>query len=298
MLGMLSFKVLHRSKNDIKTTILTHSLGREVSVATSTIPVTWNWLRIKRHNDSESFAYTVHDVTRHHELITRVNTDTRTNLIFPLTSHDFSIASRDGNTSIQTSTVVSLYNLTTERVFSTSTAVIWTLWTRVSIVRPAKWSTSISIEESVLLFDTEPWYVFLDLLKELESFTTSIGWDRSRFGIWKSALTQYKNVWTWTEWIWIDSNRMNVDFRVLTWSLTSRRTIKVPYRQIINRLDLLVQSTGLAAKFTFTSDPYILGLNNVLRQRQTHKALEYHFTFKNAMGLSSRHSTTRHYELV
>jgi hypothetical protein len=54
----------------LHSTLLTHLLGGDVAVQTSTIPVTWNWLGVEAHDGTEFLCNTMEEETRHPELIT------------------------------------------------------------------------------------------------------------------------------------------------------------------------------------------------------------------------------------
>jgi hypothetical protein len=80
-----------------------------------------------RNNNTKVFRNTLQKVTGHPEVVSHVDTFTRTNLILKLTWGDFSIDTRDINTSIQTSTVMSLNDIATKNLSCTYTTIIFAL---------------------------------------------------------------------------------------------------------------------------------------------------------------------------
>ena len=71
------------------------------------------------------------------ELVTDGDTKAGTDLVFPLAGHDLSIGAGNLDTSIEACTVVGISDHTSEAVVSTDRAIVGTLRTRVTIVRPA-----------------------------------------------------------------------------------------------------------------------------------------------------------------
>jgi len=84
----------------------------------------------------------------------------RTDLVFPLTRHDLGIGTRDLETSIQASLVVSIHNITAKRLSSPVTTVVRSLGCREAVVRPAVDPASLA-EHGVFLLETEPGLVLL-----------------------------------------------------------------------------------------------------------------------------------------
>lgn len=124
-------------------------------MATCAVPVSWDGLGVERCHNTKIFADTMQDEARHPQMITHVNPLTWSNLKLPLehTSkqsfhnsagktrqtlkhilgsyyylgrHHFCICSTDVDASIQTCSVMSLYNISAIGFVSSNSTVIWT----------------------------------------------------------------------------------------------------------------------------------------------------------------------------
>lgn len=149
------FEFLHCSFDMLHTTLRTHLSGGNVGVETSAIPVAGDGLRLKRDLCAEFFGNSVQEPARHPELVAQVDANARTNLVFPLSGHDFGICARDFNTSIHASLVVSLDNISAVDSACANTAVVGALWSGETTLGPTIWP-AILTEESVFLLKTEP----------------------------------------------------------------------------------------------------------------------------------------------
>jgi hypothetical protein len=179
-----------------------------------------------------------------------------------LSRHDLSVNARDGNISVQASLVVGLHNATTKGVLGTRRAVVRTLGTRVSVLGPTQGGDTISVEESVFLFDAEPGLLIELLVKIFVGRGTSIGGDGGHLSIRKNSFTEDDDVVASSEGIGEDTHRLQVDLGVTAGGLSSGRSIVVPDRQLIYRLDFFIESAGLASQIirgTRTSDPDVFG---------------------------------------
>src|ERR1700761_3230995 len=61
-----------------------HSVGGEVCVAASAVPVPRNWFRVQSHDSTEILSYSMHQVASHPELVSHLNTLTGPDLELPL----------------------------------------------------------------------------------------------------------------------------------------------------------------------------------------------------------------------
>ena len=156
------------------------------------------------------------------ELVTDGDTKAGTDLVFPLAGHDLSIGSGNLDTSIEACTVVGISDHTSEAVVSTDRAIVGTLRTRVTIVRPAEGpggELGLSADKSILLLDTVPWFFLGALVKDFFGEMTEVG--ISRFELLAGAilpaegLGHNEDVVTLAEWVTEDSNRLHNDFRVV-----------------------------------------------------------------------------------
>ncbi len=58
------------------------------------------------------------------------------------------------------------------------------------------------------------------------------------------AFGDNQNVGSATEWVWEYGNRPEVDIGVITWSLASRATVKVPLWEVFNLEDTVLWNFG------------------------------------------------------
>merc|ERR1712060_370606 len=137
--------------------LLLASLG-EVGVTARSVPVLEE-LGCEGDGHVVVFSNALQNIARHMELITHGNADTRSNLVLPLAWHDLGVGARDLDASVEASTVVGISNDTTEAVVSANGAVVRSLGSGISVVRPSKGpggELSLCTDESVLLLDSEP----------------------------------------------------------------------------------------------------------------------------------------------
>lgn len=87
-------------------TLLAHSLGRVVCVATSTIPVTLEGLGVEGDLDVPLLSDADKEVASHPEVVAHGDTLTRANLELPLRGHDLGVDSGDVDTSVKAGSVV------------------------------------------------------------------------------------------------------------------------------------------------------------------------------------------------
>lgn len=155
---VLGTKLVNSLLNDIQTTGLTHGLGRDVGVHTGTVPVTLNnWLGVQGAVYLELLADTLQDVTRHEKLITSIDSDAGSYLVFLLSRHDLSVGSADLDSGVKTGTVDGIGNGTSKGVLGTGSAVVWALGAvGHTVLGPAKRSTLIKVEKSEFLLEAEP----------------------------------------------------------------------------------------------------------------------------------------------
>ena len=93
VLGMFSLEFLHHVV-DVSHFAGTssHGLGREVGVASRSVPV-WEELWLEGDGESELFSASVEKISGNPHVVTALNTSAWTDLIFPLSWHDLSIGS-------------------------------------------------------------------------------------------------------------------------------------------------------------------------------------------------------------
>jgi len=106
--GMLGLEVLHHVVDVLHlASTSSHGLGREVGVASRTIPVREKfWLEGDGY--TELFSTSVKEVSSHGHVITLLNASAWTNLEFPLSWHDLSIGTGNLDASVEAAFVVSI----------------------------------------------------------------------------------------------------------------------------------------------------------------------------------------------
>jgi hypothetical protein len=153
----------------------------------------------------------------------------RADLELPLGGHDLSVCTRDENTGVQASLVVGLDNVSAKDLASTHTTVVWTLRTWETIewpaIRPVR-----HIKKCILLLKTEPWLMVLVCLHKLGSLMTVVELVGGSIGI--PAFGQDQNIRDAAKRIRENSDRSEIDIRVVAWSLSSRGTIEVPFWEV------------------------------------------------------------------
>jgi hypothetical protein len=239
MLLVACGELLHGSLHNLHAAFLTHSSSGNVGVKTSTVPVTGNWLWCEGDLCAEFFSNTVEEEAGHPELVTEIDTWSRTDLVFPLGGHDFSVGTRDLNASVQAGLVVSLDDVTGDDLAGADTTVVWALRSWEAVLGPAIWP-AISAEESVLLLETEPITLILVLLHDNSGVVTEV------VGVWLSighpSLGHDKDVVAQSNGIWVECDGAEVDIGVVTWSLAGGGAIEIPFWELFDLFDLFWES--------------------------------------------------------
>jgi hypothetical protein len=186
---------------------------------------------VERDLCAEFIGNTVKEETSDPEMVTHINALARADLEFPLGGHSLSAGTRDVDTCIQASLVVSLYNVSAEDFASTYTAIVWTLRTQETIdwpaIRPVR-----HIKKCVFLLKTEPWLMLLVCLHKLGSLVTVVELVRGSIGI--PAFGHDQNIWGAAKRIRENRDRSKIDVRVVAWSLSSGGTIEVPFWEVLH----------------------------------------------------------------
>lgn len=137
-----------------------------------------------------------------------VDTLARTDLEFPLGGHDFCVDPGDLDTSVQTSLVVSLDDISTVDLASSYTAVVWSLRSWETLLGPAIRS-AVKTKEGVFLLETKPWLLLGIGLHETGAVMTVV--ELVGGAIVVPTLAEYENVIAATEGIGVDFDRSEVD---------------------------------------------------------------------------------------
>lgn len=118
-----------------------------------------------------------------------------------------------------------LDNVSAKDLARSDTTVVWTLGSGETALGPTIWP-ALEVEERVLLLETEPELVLLVCLHDDGSIVAEV--ECIGLAIRHPGLGEHEDVVTATEGVGEGSDRSEVDVRVVPWSLSSRRAVKVP----------------------------------------------------------------------
>jgi len=230
---VLGSELLAGLNDDLKTARSAHGLGGVVGMATSSIPISLDGLRVNGNANPEIFSNLVEDEASHPEVISNLKTLAGTNLEFPLSGHDLSVGSADLHSSVEAGLVMSLNNITSKDTISSNTAVVRTLRGGESTFRPSK-GVSLLGEEGVFLLKTKPGIVLLGLFEDANGIVARVGLVGGAIRV--EAFSHDEDVVSSAEGILEDGNRLDEDVRVLAGGLSGGGTIKVPDAEVADRL--------------------------------------------------------------
>ncbi len=143
--------------NGLDTALLTHLLGRVVGVRAGAVPVASDWLRVECDNNAELLGDTVQDVAADPQVIAGIDALQRTHLELPLGRHHLTVDAANLDSGVQAGLVVSIDDVATVRSIGANRAVVRALWGRVAVrLGPAEWP-AVTVHQTVLLLDAEPW---------------------------------------------------------------------------------------------------------------------------------------------
>lgn len=153
------------------------------------------------------FSNTMQQETSHPQIVGDGDAQAWAHLEFPLGWHDFGVGAADFHSGVQASAVVSLNDVTTVHFVSASSAIVGTLWAWETTLWPSQWLT-VCVQQGVLLLNAEPWLVGGAFVDDLLAASTVVGlrW----FAVVRVGLAQNENMWSLTEWVTVDSNRVQV----------------------------------------------------------------------------------------
>jgi len=218
---VLLLQLTHGLDDGIPTlaTFLVELLDAEVGVTSCTVPVALHRFGVKVHLDAERFGDSVHQEARYPKLITCIDAHYRTDLVFPLSSHHFSINARNLNACIQARVIVTFGNITAKSILHTGGAIVGSLRSWETRGRPSKGPCGevvLGLQESIFLFNTEPRLLLLhDGLHDLiaEESEVGIGWHELReILIFPGpGVAQHNNIVTLAEGVTEESNGLHDD---------------------------------------------------------------------------------------
>jgi len=263
-------KLLDVLVNGLDTTLLPGLLGGVVGVTTGTVPVTLSeGLGVERRSDTPLLTDPQQQEPSHPQVITHGDSQTRSDLELPLSGHDLGVDSGDLDSSVQTSTVVGLDEVTSKDLSGSDTTVVRTLRSGEPTLGPTVRLT-IGVEQGVLLLESEPRLVSLGQVHVLLGHVPVVVGSGSSIG--EVTSTENEDVIPTPEGITEDRDGPQENIGIVSRSLLGGRTIKVPLLQLGDLGDLLAKSHGLASKSTGSIDPDVFG-HDLLTLRQVHVRL-------------------------
>ena len=162
-----------------------------------------------------------------------------TDLVLPLSGHDLGVGARDVDLGVHAGAVVSLDDVTAVNLAGSDTAVVWALRSGETVLGPSVWPAGV-VEKGVLLLKTEPDVVVLVLVQDDGGIVAVV------VLVWLSVgavrLAHDQDVVAQSEGVRVEGHGPEVDIRVVAGGLAGRRAVEIPFRQLGDVLDLLVQS--------------------------------------------------------
>ena len=141
----------------------THWGHRKIGMASSTVPVSFRGLRIKRADAVMLLSHSQHDVASHGEMVSHLNAAAWANLELPLSRHHLCIDARNLHPSLHAQLVVLIRNRSANGNVETGPSVVGTLRRRLTAVGiEAQGNGGLQanfawLHQGVLLLNAEPW---------------------------------------------------------------------------------------------------------------------------------------------
>lgn len=115
-------------------------------------------------------------------MVSDFNTKTRSNLVLPLTWRSFGIDSRNLDSCIAASLVVSVGNVSSEDFVGSLGAIVWSFVSWESSLRPTVGLSSepvVFLKDTVLLLDSVPWFMLYTSIPNLlcKVSEVRVGWE-------------------------------------------------------------------------------------------------------------------------
>lgn len=118
-------------------TICCSHLGSwKISMASTSIPVSFNWLGMECYGKSFIFSDAREQIPSHPQIVTNLDARWRTNLKLPLACKYLSVRSCNSNACIQTCLVMLLHDGATKCIMNSTGTVVLTLWFEITTNRP------------------------------------------------------------------------------------------------------------------------------------------------------------------
>lgn len=225
-------------------------------------------LWIETDCESEFLSNSLNEVSRHPHVISNLNSKAWADLILPLTWHDFSICSRDLDTSIEASFVMRICNVSSEVDIATNGAIERSLVWRETVAWPSKWSSFKSAEirkYGIFLLNSIPWlFTFSGFKNWLWSRSEiCLSWNQLFVGGVFPAVALAKNqyVVSSSERIWIKGSWLENNLWVFCRSLIARGPIMIPGWKLVNWGNLTFKSSALGSDSECAVNPNVFSDN-------------------------------------
>ena len=241
----------------LHTTWVSHGKGGDVGMTTSTIPVTLQWLWMEGDLDTELFGDSFQQVSGHPQLVSHLDALARTDLELPLGRHDLGVDTGDGDARVEAGLVVGLDDVSGVDLGGTDTTVVWALWSWEAALRPAVDVAVDWVQEGVLLLQTEPDFLLGVCSHQLLALVSVVELVWSAVVV--PAVGQDNDVVASSERIWVESDWLQVDVRVVAWRLAGGRAVEVPLWKLRDRSHLLGKGSALRSEVAAGVDPDVLG---------------------------------------
>jgi len=235
-------------------------------VAGSSIPVLEE-LGLKRDWDAEVLSNSAEKISGDPHGITDLLTNSWSNLILPHAGHDFSVSSRNLDSSEEASLVVSIHDSSTVANVGTNWAVVGSLRAWEARWRPSEGLNSelvLDFKKRVLLLDTEPGLLEHTSIKDRLGIVAEVGISRLKSGELlvcpHEGLGHDDDVVATSERIGEISHRLHDNFWVVGWGLIAWGAIVVPVGEVSKGVNLVGDGLSLWSKRETTSvDPNVFG---------------------------------------
>ena len=137
-LTMQWFNSLDRTLYFLESVLSTHLRGWKVCMTSTSIPISFYWLRMIWYSCSMIFSNTRKYIPGHPKVVTNLNTRRWTNLELPLWRKYLCISSCNPNTCIYTCFIMELHDRSTKRIMNATWTIILALRLEIRTNRPPK----------------------------------------------------------------------------------------------------------------------------------------------------------------
>ena len=189
------------------------------------------------------------------ELVTDGNAKTRTDLILPLARHNLSVGARDLDASVEAGSVVCVGNDSSKAVVGTDRAVVRSLGSGITIVRPSKGpgrELGLRSDKGVLLLNAIPGLFLWALVEDALHMVAEVGVGRHELltiaVLPSPSLGHHELVVALAEGIPVHCHGLHDDLGVVSGGLVAGGSVVVPLGKVSDRVDLVIDGTTFGAE--------------------------------------------------